>query len=237
MTQCSDAEVGAVPKQDDKPSEDWKAPVPQEARVPQPLAINKIVRAALIFGPILAVVVAAYGWWTRVYERMFPAPAPAAAASFSIECADTRFPVIVKPNTAMCGLILDKGKTRYACPEVVGTANVTWPRMLQENHNGFLCRFTNTATVTMLSASMWIRINYESPTATVRAREESISLMHSLEPDTPLDVHVFDDSGWDPLVVMPDDVLIRLQGEIQPKFVKVDYPTGQPDKLHGFGPA
>jgi hypothetical protein len=82
---------------------------------------------------------------------------------------------------------------------------------------------------------MWIRVTYESPTATVRAREESISLMHALEPYTPLDVCVFDHSGW--LVTMPVDVLVRLQGEIQPKFIKVDYPSGQPDTLYGFGPA
>jgi hypothetical protein len=61
--------------------------------------------------------------------------------------------------------------------------------------------------------------------------------MRSLEPDNPLNMYVFDDPGWDPLIIMPDDVLVRFQGEIQPKFVKIDYPSGQPDKLHGFGPA
>jgi hypothetical protein len=231
------SEVVAVSRESNEPTTHKELPNPPEARVSHFCPYNKIFGAAFIVGVILVLVVVAYGWWMGGYERMFPASPPAVAASFRIECADARFPVILTPNTTMCGLILEKGKTRYACPEVVQPADFAWPRVLQQSHNGFLCRFTNTATITMLSVSMWVRVNYESPTATVRAREESISLMQSLEPDTPLDVHVFDDSGWDPLVVMPDDVLVRLQGEIQPRFVKVDYPSGQPNKLHGFGPA
>jgi hypothetical protein len=71
----------------------------------------------------------------------------------------------------------------------------------------------------------------------VKAREEAISLGQSLEPDTPFDLYFFDDSGWDPLVTMPETVSVRLRGEIQSKPVKVDYPGGEPAKLSGFGPA
>jgi hypothetical protein len=84
--------------------------VPRRSRVPQLPADSKAVGAGLIVGAILVVVVVAYGWWTGVYERLFPARAPAAAASFRIECTDARFPVMVTTNTTMCSLILEKGR-------------------------------------------------------------------------------------------------------------------------------
>jgi hypothetical protein len=38
----------------------------------------------------------------------------------------------------------------------------------------------------IISVSMWIPIRYQSQRATLRLREESISLSQSLAPDTPL---------------------------------------------------
>jgi hypothetical protein len=57
---------------------------------------------------------------------------------------------------------------------------------LSQRRNGFRCRFTNTARAPIISVSMWIPIRYQSQRATLRLRDESISLSQSLAPDTPL---------------------------------------------------
>jgi hypothetical protein len=196
-----------------------------------------MMRAGLFVGVILAVVGAVYGWRTGIYERLLPPPPQVVDASLSIDCDYAQFPLTVQPGTNMCGLILERGKAPYVCSDQAQTANAQWPRTLRVSRTGFLCRLTNTAKAPMISLSMWIPISYRSPGATVKAREEAISLAQSLEPDTPFDLYFFDDSGWDPLVTMPETVSVRLRGEIQSKPVKVDYPGGEPAKLSGFGPA
>jgi hypothetical protein len=136
---------------------------------------------------------------------------------------DTGFPLTITSN--VCGLIVEKGKASYACRE---PSRVAWPRDLSQRQNGCRCWFTNTARVPMISVSMWIPIHYQSKQATLRLREESIPVSQSLEPDTPVDLYVFDDSGWDPVVTMPREGFVRPQGEIQSEFIKVDYRDGRP---------
>jgi hypothetical protein len=196
-----------------------------------------MTKLGLVVGAILAVVGTIYGWRAGIYERVFPPAPPVVAASLSIDCERVQFPLNVQPNTSMCGLILEKGKAPYLCSDKAQATNVQWPRALGESRFGFHCRLTNTARASMISVSMWIPISYRAARAKPKAREESISLPQSLEPGTPFDLYFFDDSGWDPLVTMPETVSVRLQGEIQSKPVKVDYPGGESAKLSGFGPA
>jgi hypothetical protein len=178
-----------------------------------------------------------YGWRTGLYERIFPPSPPVVDASLSIDCDKVQFPLTVQPATNTCGLILERRKAPYVCSDKVQTENAQWPRMLRESRTGFLCRFTNTAKTPMISVSMWIPISYQLAPAKMKSREESVSFSQSLEPDMPFDFYLFDDSGWDPIVAMPETVSVRLQGEIQSKLVKVEYPGGKPAKLSGFGPA
>jgi hypothetical protein len=196
-----------------------------------------MTRLGLVVGAILVVVGSIYGWRAGFYESVFPPAPPVVAASLSIDCERVPFPLTVQPHTSVCGLILEKGKAPYLCSDKAQATNVQWPRTLGESRLGFHCRLTNTARASMISVSMWIPISYRAPRAKPKAREESISLPQSLEPDTPFDLYFFDDSGWDPLVTMPEMVSVRLQGEIQSKPVKVDYPGGESPKLSGFGPA
>jgi hypothetical protein len=196
-----------------------------------------VTRVWLFVGAVLVVVGMVYGWRTGLYERIFPASPPVVDASLSIDCDKVQFPLTVQPNTSICGLVLEKGKAPYLCSDKAQATSAQWPRALRETRLGFHCRLTNTARAPMISVSMWIPISYQSPRAKLKNREESISIAQSLEPDAPFDLYFFDDSGWDPLVTMPETVSVRLQGEIQSKPVKVDYPGGESNKLSGFGPA
>jgi hypothetical protein len=196
-----------------------------------------MARVGVAVGAILAVVATVYGWRAGIYDRIFPPAPPAVAASLSIDCDQVQFPLTVQPNTRMCGLVLETGKASYQCSDKAASTNDQWPMALGENRLGFRCRLTNTARASMISVSMWIPINYRSPRAKVKTREELLSLSQSLEPDVPVDLYVFDHSGLDPMVTMPETVSVRLRGEIQSKPVKVDYPGGDPAKLSGFGSA
>jgi len=171
-------------------------------------------------------------WWIGIDKWVFSSPPSVIAASLRVDCVDVQFPLTVAPMTTVCGVRVGKGKASYACTEAQG---VIWPRPIPTRSRGFRCQFTNTSKAPMVNVSMWIPIQFQSPQATVKAREELISLGRSLGRDTPFDLYVLDDSGWDPLVRMPGIVSVRLQGEIESKPVTVDYPGGEPASLSGFG--
>ena len=102
----------------------------------------------------------------------------------------------------------------------------------------YKCDVVNSGTVKVAGLIVPFRIIYRSQERKQPRRTIEIPFPDELELGNPLVLHIIDDSGWDPEVILPEYVSGHLPGERKTLSISVEHSTtsGEPMHLAGFGP-
>jgi hypothetical protein len=100
----------------------------------------------------------------------------------------------------------------------------------------YSCQVTNMSNVKFASISLLLRVDFRSEARGQKSRTFELGLPIDLDPQQRFIFHIADDSGWDPVVTLPEFVRVRLNGERKSIAVPVEYATrnGEPMHLAGF---
>jgi hypothetical protein len=123
----------------------------------------------------------------------------------------------------------------------IGTKDETsWPDSATSTLSGiaYKCDVENSGTGKVAGLIVPFRIIYRSQEIKQPRRTIEIPFPDELEPGNLLVLHIIDDSGWDPEVILPEYVSGRLPGERKTLSISVEHSTtsGEPMHLAGFGP-
>jgi hypothetical protein len=113
-----------------------------------------------------------------------------------------------------------------------------WPSTQTAKGSGYRCEFLNEGDDVLSGVTMDLEVAYRASNALLRTRTIALPLANPLRPKETFRLHIVDDTGWDPEVVLPLFIKARVGDSASPGQVRLRYSThdASPYRLSGFGP-
>jgi hypothetical protein len=113
-----------------------------------------------------------------------------------------------------------------------------WPSTQTAKGSGYRCEFLNEGDDALSSVTMDLEVAYRASNALLRRRTIVLRLANPIRPRAAFTLHIVDDTGWDPEVILPLSMMARVGDSASPGNVRLRYSThdATPFHLSGFRP-
>jgi hypothetical protein len=112
-----------------------------------------------------------------------------------------------------------------------------WPNAQAAKRSGYRCEFLNEGDDALSGVTMDLEVAYRASNALLRRRTIALRFADPIRPKETFRLHIADDTGWDPEVVLPSSINARVGDRASPSTVRLRYVTHDalPYHLSGFG--
>jgi hypothetical protein len=113
-----------------------------------------------------------------------------------------------------------------------------WPSTPTAKGFGYRCEFFNEGDDVLLGVTMDLEVVYRSSNALLRSRTIALPFANPIRPRETFKLHIVDDTGWDPEVILPSFMRARVGDSASESTVRLRYSThdATPFHLSGFAP-